>query len=52
MLNIEQILIRNTKIREMPSHAFRLIVGHRNKLWKILIENGVLETIGTNFFMA
>jgi hypothetical protein len=50
MLNIEEIIIRNTKITEMPSHAFRPIVGHQNKLWGIWMDFGVVEKIGNYLF--
>jgi hypothetical protein len=50
MLNIEEIIIINPNIVEVPSYAFRPIVGHQNKLRSIYIESGVIEKIGNYLF--
>ncbi len=50
MLNIEDIKIRGTRITEMPSYAFKPIVGHQNRLRGIWIDFGVVEKIGNYLF--
>jgi hypothetical protein len=49
MLNLESIIIQNSNILEIPSHAFRPINGIQTKLSKLWIENSI-ERIGSFLF--
>jgi hypothetical protein len=52
MLNIEFISISQSKITEIPSYAFKPVIGPQNKLSRLWIESGVVQNIGNYPFFS
>jgi Leucine-rich repeat (LRR) protein len=47
---LEVLKIFGTRISEIPSNAFRPILGLQNKLSEIFLENNAIKTIGNYSF--
>lgn len=50
LINLEVLKIFGTRISEIPSNAFRPILGLQNKLSEIFLENNAIKTIGNYSF--
>jgi hypothetical protein len=52
ILNIESIVIQQSNITEIPSYAFKPVIGPQNKLNLLWIDNGVVQKIGNYPFFS
>jgi hypothetical protein len=46
MINVESIKMTKTQITEIPSYAFRTVIGIQSKLSRIVLDSNAIKTIG------